>query len=365
MARVLGTLFGALLVLLGGASLPLLAQVGAPLVFCEAIKGYPQAMCLGVPDGDPQGSLRNRTPLVMIHGWNPKEVAALPDSPLWPGLGPYLYDNPKIQERFKMYFVVYRSNIQGYTLRDMGLTFRSLVAKMDQADSDFRSKPLVILGHSLGNLLARSFMKENQPGSSRFGGDRVARLITLGAPHHGSPFANGPARDVKAGLEAFLLHQLVDGGLFGYDIRWDMDNRYDIHWDNYDSLLDYRSFPESSLWLEWLNSGDIFAGKLIAYGGRVSITGQAADCLLGQASSCLGAIMNRALGIAESDGIVPLKSALFDPCIGCLATRVFDGYDHSEMVRGKFRFFGEREPLFEAIERDLLNVGDSRPARFD
>lgn len=315
-------------------------------------------MCLHGGDGNPQGPLANRIPVIFIHGWNSKEVAGEPGLQVWSGLGSHLYYSPWFKDNYKMYFLLYWSNIQGWTLRDMGLTFRSLIEQIDRADPDFRGKPLILIGYSMGGLIARSYMQEFRPGSSGRNGDRVLRLITLGTPHHGSPFANGPARDNKAGgvwLET--MHLVIDGGLFGFDIRWDMDNRYDLHWDNYDGLFDYERFPENSIWMEWLNSGDTFERKIVAYGGKVSQLGQIKDCALGaEGSACFTAIMNGALGISESDGFVPLKSALFDPCQDCLATHVFEDYDHNEIVRGKPRLFGETEPLFEGVANDLLSL---------
>ncbi len=41
---------------------------------------------------------------------------------------------------------------------------------------------VIIIGHSMGGLAARAFFR-------RFGCDKVARLITLGSPHHGSRIA--------------------------------------------------------------------------------------------------------------------------------------------------------------------------------
>lgn len=354
---------GVFLFLVFGDSAPLRGQnqpvPPVPDYICEPAKGYNPAMCFTAGDGDPQGPLGARIPVILIHGWNPKEIAGEPDLSVWNGLGSYFWESPWFRERFKMYFLVYLSNIQGYTIRDMGLSFRSLVERMDATDPAFATKPLVMIGHSMGGLIARSYMQEFRRGSGGRNGDRVLRLITLATPHHGTPLANGPSRDVKAGFEAFLLHQFVDGGLFGYDIRWDMHNRYDLHWDNYDGYFDfeYKSFPENSLWMEWLNSGETFERKIVAYGGKVSRLSQIGDCVFGaKVAACLAAIMNRTLGISESDGFVPLKSAFFDPCKDCIATRVFDGYDHSEIVRGKFRAEGEVEPLFESIANDLSGL---------
>lgn len=43
-------------------------------------------------------------------------------------------------------------------------------------------KPVVIVGHSMGGLVARAYL-------SRYGCDRIARIITIGSPHNGTVLA--------------------------------------------------------------------------------------------------------------------------------------------------------------------------------
>jgi triacylglycerol esterase/lipase EstA (alpha/beta hydrolase family) len=53
---------------------------------------------------------------------------------------------------------------------------------------------VVLVGHSMGGLVCRAYAR-------RFGGARIARIITLGTPHHGSalaPIGHGAdARDMR------------------------------------------------------------------------------------------------------------------------------------------------------------------------
>lgn len=332
-----------------------------PKYVCEPVKDYDWGMCLTSLQGD-ETPLGDRIPLVLTHGWNSKEIPGEPDMTVWRGLTRHLFRSYWFRERYKLYFAFYLSNIQ--SIRELGLSLGSLVNQMDQADSDFRSKPLVIIGYSMGGLVARSYMQEPRFGSAGLGGERVLRLITLGTPHHGTPIANGPARDQLAGPLAPFLHQFIDGGLFGFDIRWHTDNRFDLHWDNYDDLLDYGNFPENNLWLERLNSGDTFKRKIIAYAGTVKPFTQIDDCVFSgfQDAGCLAWIMKYSLDISESDGVVPLASALFYPCDDCLGARIYPGYDHSEIIKGElndwfpFPITNDNDPLFWDISSNLLSL---------
>lgn len=48
--------------------------------------------------------------------------------------------------------------------------------------SDSGGKPVVIVGHSMGGLIARAYL-------SRYGSQRIARIITIGTPHYGTVLA--------------------------------------------------------------------------------------------------------------------------------------------------------------------------------
>jgi triacylglycerol lipase len=66
---------------------------------------------------------------------------------------------------------------------------------------------VILVAHSMGGLVCRAYVR-------RFGGARVARLVTLGAPHHGSALAAmGPGADaVDMQPGGAWLRELTDEG---------------------------------------------------------------------------------------------------------------------------------------------------------
>jgi pimeloyl-ACP methyl ester carboxylesterase len=59
---------------------------------------------------------------------------------------------------------------------------RQLAERIDAVCAATSAAQVVLVGHSMGGLVARAYLR-------RFGGERVARLITIGTPHHGSLLA--------------------------------------------------------------------------------------------------------------------------------------------------------------------------------
>jgi pimeloyl-ACP methyl ester carboxylesterase len=82
----------------------------------------------------------------------------------------------------------------------------ALAARVAALSAAAGDRPVALVGHSMGGLIARSYLRQH-------GASRVACLVTIGSPHHGSalaPFGYGAnAREMRrtaawlGGLAAF------------------------------------------------------------------------------------------------------------------------------------------------------------------
>ena len=92
---------------------------------------------------------------------------------------------------------------------------RQLAGRVDEACHAAGTGKAIIVAHSMGGLVARAWI-------ARLGGAaRVARLVTLGSPHHGSALARGfPARwaaELQRGSD-WLQQLAADGARAGVDV---------------------------------------------------------------------------------------------------------------------------------------------------
>ena len=78
----------------------------------------------------------------------------------------------------------------GIDLEPLGASIDDFVpqvrAAVERLCAETGSAQVIVLAHSMGGLVARAYLR-------RHGGDRIARVITLGTPHHGTTLAGfGP-----------------------------------------------------------------------------------------------------------------------------------------------------------------------------
>jgi probable HAF family extracellular repeat protein len=314
----------------------------------------PASSCLD--EVDSSVSLTNRTPLILIHGWN-HDPFIKPAPPLdWSRFVSYFNSSSELKNTYKLYRVTYFSN--SIDLIGLGHALRDLLDKANANDpQSFGNKKISIVAHSMGGLIAKYYMRlQQQQGtfSGQPGGERVLKLITLGTPYHGSPVANGPARNAKAGFGWGSFLNVFNLGVPPYD----QANRSDLYWDNYHPLFDYVTYAtERNFALELLNSHRTYDGKIVAYAGSTSPNDEPLLSVYGAGSTVLGGVFDLA-----SDGIVPVDSAQFAGHT-VFKTWYFPGYNHDELAAGQ-------DPadtkIFEQIRRDLavvpsLVTSDLRP----
>jgi pimeloyl-ACP methyl ester carboxylesterase len=318
--RAAGLLFG--LMLLAGAATAVRAQdAGDDLNF------YPRI-------DDAADPIAGRTPLILIHGfWS--------DPSVWDQFL-CLYDrDPALQQQFKIYLVnygrvapiTYDGNQILNLAQDLGEWLQASYG-MTGADS-WGGRKVVILAHSLGGVIARTFMEQfsildNQKAVR--GGDVVARLITMATPHHGTPLADDA--EVASGVLSFF----VTPGLA---------------WDDYDDAAflsflpnpflrcvnDFQPVIDSGFSAQGCPAGvpsylTGYYGSIIAYGGtatsaQVQSDPNAPSELIQGLADYLGMLS----GYTSNDGVVPIQSTLFDDWPIMARWRSDDACDHYALPR--------------------------------
>jgi triacylglycerol esterase/lipase EstA (alpha/beta hydrolase family) len=105
-------------------------------------------------------------PVVLVHG-------VLVNDGVWLSLGRSLAESGVAP--------IYTINY-GPPLADIEWFAEQLHTRIEEIRAATGAERLVLVSHSMGGLVARAYLR-------RFGAARVAKLITIGAPHHGSMLA--------------------------------------------------------------------------------------------------------------------------------------------------------------------------------
>lgn len=310
-----------------------------------------------------------KVPLILIHGINgtkaSDDVTKLQG--YWNSLLSQINsaDGSRIRSLYSLYVFQYCSNKR--SVKDIADTLRKAV------EDKLKGRRHVIVAHSMGGLVAKSYMAETTQligGRQQPSGENVIGLITLATPHHGTPGAN----DVEA-LTPLVTPLTIAGLRFPHPIikqklrwlntlYWNKDkfksiwqsikekckgvsssnpidqrvcfvqglassdilsisesstnyNRGDLRWDSFDSLIE----GDKNQWLSDLNlKFKAFADKTIVYAG--ALKPQPPDILVVFHQSVLddSALASFADGMLHfgldkrfgyTDGLVPYKSAMF------------------------------------------------------
>jgi len=293
-------------------------------------------------DNNPLGK---RCPLILIHG-NHMEDNGYPFG--WDQFA----SNAILRQYFKIY--VFRWN----TKKSDQAAAKALGYLMD-ANGELINSSSVILTHSRGALPARYHANDYKILGGTFnaqaGGARIKSILTMAAPHHGTPGADlnwvnfsidqafGKNKPLALAIEDAYDNLIYDAVTFPALCWDDQENILTNGYVCWDSTLMNKSFctklfPNSSL-LD-LNKRDKYFAKLIVYGGnnfnRESLSVIATDpCLFFPTLVCrpehrrldLGSSLMATMPIIPNgypqtaisskrpfeanDGMVPLSSALF------------------------------------------------------
>jgi len=284
---------------------------------CEADVAKPY---LVAEDSQPLG---DRIPLILIHGWIGECSGGKQG---WESVIATIKHKGGFAH-FKVYRFIYPS--RRLSLEEAGKALEKAIA----VQAELRDRRLLLVGHSRGGLVARTYMEFDR------GGKRIIKLITLTTPHHGSPLASllvivdgglkGRVRDdlkrilgLGRGSDLLLSGAKLLASL-GYRLFFGIDDRsfLDMRWDDYDGVIqeDYAGYSGrvkealDNLFLQKLNSSTRFDHKIIAYYGYLSPTGAPDWRDPQRAFYRLSGELERALpgDFRLSDGLIPVQSASF------------------------------------------------------
>lgn len=274
----------------------------------------------------------SKTPLILIHGIQATADSANVeiDNKTWAEfLRVFNAKDEPLNARFSAYLFQYCSDRT--TVSALGEKLRDLI------DQKIPDRPHIIVAHSMGGLIAKSYMGRSTHSrglwKDKKGGETVLEMITLATPHHGTPGANDPTTMKKFVPDKF---EAIYGAVQQYYWRAEkgsvrspsLPNRSDLRWDNYDRKLDPAS-KDVNVDLAASNIAfEPYAAKLIAYGGTTAATlskfETAALLLEMKLSGSRSIADHRLLSFAniglvngldrhfgDADGMVPISSSLF------------------------------------------------------
>lgn len=363
--------------------------------------------------------LGTRTPVILIHGihsnqWPSDRRAGhcfdcandpYPDN--FKNLITALESSPTFRSNFKIFRFHYVSDKNA--VYDIAGSLRNRI----DADQDLRNKELVLIAHSMGGLVARSYMSQHNTDqgsfSGRRAGDRVTKLITLGTPHHGSPLMNGNVRvPVSRSISSRWIQTFTALSRRYWrqttnppdNVSLQGKNRKELLWDNFDGLWD--SHPcylnprfcylagdsERNDFLRTLNSNTSYDHKITAYWGTIGTNSHitalsrkgpidlgadlGANRLLErheQGLNILGVLLQRITEknfvttgpplSLQNDGMVPASSSKFD---GHSVRRIHCiDFNHEDMYKGRVGLCrdensGTLRTLFQSLLYELQGL---------
>jgi pimeloyl-ACP methyl ester carboxylesterase len=398
---------------------PTLNRYMAATTIMSASSTMPQTSCLVNPPIDPSPMdcytslvanhddfpLGTRTPVILIHGIHASGTGPnfTPDENTFARLIAHLNSNATFRERFKLYRFHYSSDF--LPVYQIARSLRNRIDDLVKQNLLPEDRKFVLIAHSMGGLVARSYMNEHDTdfGSTFKGqkaGKRISRLITLATPHHGTYGSNDKARltgdrDWGAAFDAAdFVYWEYRAGCSACNDDPSHPNRSDLRFDNFNGLWDdnpaYVNDPkEQNGWLQNLpKSYDSLISAYYGYiGGNSLVSDLGSRCpetlgpylLLNRDNTTLqtgsGVLLTRIalddfgssfdprdcgspIFFLHNDGLVPFESGMYK---GASVARQASclGYDHDEMLHGtggncQVLNTSVQKPLFDLVTDELL-----------
>jgi triacylglycerol esterase/lipase EstA (alpha/beta hydrolase family) len=291
-----------------------------------------------IRSGDDDGK---RIPLILVHGKGGTSSDAKVDaeSQTWTDFIRVFNDRTNgLKDKYSLYLFQYCSDRENVAVIASSLR--------DLTDEKLIDRDHVIVAHSLGGLIAKTYMAQTEHKQGNWkgkkGGETALELITLATPHHGTPGANDSEtfRDLvperyRGAFEALQkIYWLSKSAGDRYVVLSPTAaNRSDLRWDNYDGQFNAAS-RDINVDLARTNADfEPYMSKLIAYGGvadaKLTPLEMAALVIEAQLVDDNGIRQHRMLTFAnmglvwglghhfgDADGLVPYVSSL-----DCRSTR--------------------------------------------
>lgn len=312
-----------------------------------------------------------KTPLILIHGHqavNANEDVTV-DANYWNAFLAAFRKDSAASAKFTPYLFQYCS--------DREPVARIAEQLRDAIGKQLADRPHVIVAHSLGGLVATSYISETTHKSGTWkgkrGGDAVLGVITLATPHHGTPGANDAGT-----MSKFVPKSLTTAYDAMHRIYWRSGplstaaNRSDLRWDNYDGKLPANSKDINTAQAKRNTAFAPFANKLIAYAGAVDSTldtfelaslllqlklgGNGGDDHSKLSLANVGLVNALGKRFGDADGLVPQVSGLFCRS-GSTATKRKNFICNSASRVRRFEFGPDGEvPTNELPDANTLSI---------
>jgi photosystem II stability/assembly factor-like uncharacterized protein/pimeloyl-ACP methyl ester carboxylesterase len=347
-------------------------------------------------DENDTSPIGDRTPVVLIHGSHGNENEGSGSDDITQPNRNYFanllanFNNKKFRAKYKVYRFHYVSDKQ--PVAEIARALRNDLDARICVEPAF-DKPFIIIAHSLGGLVARSYLNDyvHYAGiyQGRQAGDRVTKLVTLATPHHGSPGASGESREEFAtnqewrlllGVCSYLYWDFTQGRILDL-LRDDEPNRSDLRWDNFNNIASSAN-GDINVWLLNLARDEQYADRISAYIGYIkpddparikfikinSVTDSHFGQLLAGAVPATefkdhhfklllaNVVMDYGMGhrFSFNDGLVPIESAGFQGNSQIGSRVICPNYDHLDMKDGNpASKCTNNLTLFQSVNREL------------